>query len=144
MKSFLVTTTKNRESNTKNFIYSNSGTPTDNRTKGYNMYRTICAACHGMGGNGINGVAPPLVNSEYVKESPERLALILLHGLKGPIHVNGELYELNGTMPGLSSNTEISDQDIADIISYLHNAFSVTGKNIEADQIKNLRANPPE
>ena len=144
LKSFLVTTTKNRESNTKNFIYTNSGTPTDNRTKGYNMYRTICAACHGMGGNGINGVAPPLVNSEYVKESPERLALILLHGLKGPIHVNGELYELNGTMPGLSSNTEISDQDIADIISYLHNAFSVTGKNIEADQIKNLRANPPK
>ena len=58
------------------------------------------------------------------------MALIILHGLSGPVHVNGTLYELNGVMPGLANNPKFSDADIYNIISYMNNAFTKGAKGI--------------
>jgi mono/diheme cytochrome c family protein len=107
------------------------------------LFRTICASCHGADGKGITDLAPPLKGSEYIDGSMHRLASIILHGLSGPIHVNGKLYQLNNDMPGLVSNTSISDQDIADIIRFTQNAFAKEGKGISADEIKKLRDKKP-
>ena len=73
----------------------------------------------------------------------KRLASIILHGISGPIHINGKLYQLNNDMPGLISNTSISDQDIADIIKFTQNAFAKQGKGISVDDIKKLRDKKP-
>ena len=72
-----------------------------------------------------------------------RLAAIILHGLSGPIHVNGKLYQLNNEMPGLINNNSISDQDIADIIKFTQNAFAQEPKGISADEVKKLRDKKP-
>jgi len=106
---------------------------------GYKIFRNFCATCHGFNGEGVDGLAPPLENSEYVRGSTKRLALVLLHGLAGPVHVNGTLYELNGTMPGLANNPAFTDRDIKNIISYLHSTFSEGSKGIDVEQIKALR-----
>jgi hypothetical protein len=74
----------------------------------------------------------------------KRLASIILHGISGPIHVNGKLYKLNNDMPGLINNTSISDQDIIEIIRYTQNAFAKEGKGITVDELKKLRAKKPE
>lgn len=129
----------NKISNTKNRIYTRVFLAEDNRTKGAKVFRQICASCHGINGEGIEGLAPPLIKSEYVSEPVERLALILLHGLNGPVHVNGERYEFNQAMPGLIGNKNLTDKDIADIISYVTNAFSDNPKGITAKKIKELR-----
>ena len=76
--------------------------------------------------------------------SIHRLATIILHGLQGPVHVNGKLYELNGTMPGLANNKSLSDQDIVDIIRFLQNAYVHDKKGISAEEIKALRNAPPK
>ncbi len=92
-------------------------------TPGRNLYVRNCAVCHGEDGQGLAGLAPPLLNSEYVSGNPERLASILLYGLSGPVTVDGELYEFNNPMPGLAINDEMSDEDIRYIMNYIRNAF---------------------
>lgn len=134
----------NRIADDKNSIFTDMTLTEDNRTKGAKLFRQICAACHGINGRGINGLAPPLVKSEYVSDSAERLGLIILHGVVGPIHVNEELYEFNQSMPGLVANNELTDQDIAGIISYVTNAFSNDPKGLSADKIKELRNIKPK
>jgi mono/diheme cytochrome c family protein len=129
----------NRIANAKNWIYELASLPEDDRTRGLRFYKNICGACHGPGGDGIEGLAPPLRNSEYITASPKRLALILLHGLKGPINVNGKRYEFNGEMPGIANNPDMSDQDITDLMIYLSNAFGKSTREIDADQVKALR-----
>ncbi len=121
-----------------NSIYVQVKKPIDARTNGLALFRTNCASCHGVDGDGLEHVGPPLKGSEYVKGPPSRLAMILLNGLEGPIHINGQLYEFNNTMPNFGNN--FTDAQIADIIRYLHNAFVTTPvKPITADKIKELR-----
>ncbi|MBM1106533.1 c-type cytochrome [Aurantibacter crassamenti] len=137
-------TLTNISKNKKNSIYTSTSVGTDSRTAGYKIFRNYCATCHGVDGEGIDGLAPPLKNSEYVTESSKKLALIILHGLAGPIHVNGKLYELNNTMPGLANNRDFTDKDIRNIISYMNNAFPSTSKRIKVEDIKELRNQKPK
>ncbi|SDE58055.1 Cytochrome C oxidase, cbb3-type, subunit III [Pricia antarctica] len=122
-----------------NRIFTKAAVAMDTRTKGAQLFRQICAACHGINGEGTDGVAPPLMDSEYVANSPERLGLIILHGLSGPVHVNGKRYEFNQAMPGLNGNPNLSDKDISDVITYVTNAFSRTPHWIKPEKIKKLR-----
>ena len=142
---YLLNTVLNNKNNAlKNSIYTKTEVGTDSRTAGYKIYRNICATCHGVDGDGIDGLAPPLKNSEYVKGSTERLALVILHGLSGPIHVNGNLYDMNVVMPGLANNSDFTDKDLQDIISYLNNAFSYKSENVSVKKIKSLREIKPK
>lgn len=127
-----------------NYIFTLKAGSEDNRTKGAKLFRQICVACHGAWGEGIDGLAPPLKDSEYLSENVERLGLVMLHGLKGPVHVNGKEYNFNSPMPGLASNHTISDKDISDIIAYITNAFADKPKGLNADKVKELRAKTPK
>jgi mono/diheme cytochrome c family protein/glucose/arabinose dehydrogenase len=143
LKSNLTATLNNRQKNELNPIFVREKNLVDDRTKGLKLFRTICAACHGADGKGIQDLAPPLKGSEYIDGSMHRLASIILHGMSGPMHVNGKLYQLNNEMPGLATNSSISDQDIADIIKFTQNAFAKEGKWINADEVKKLRDRKP-
>ncbi len=126
-----------------NPIYTIEGVYEDDRTRGLKLYRKICANCHGIDGAGISNLAPPLSPSAYVKGPPEQLGLIILHGLRGPIKVNGKTYELNAVMPGLTNNETLTDEDIAGIINYVKNAFSTDYRFASAAKIKALRDEKP-
>ncbi len=144
LNQMLTTTLTNRQKEWVNPIFTKSLTTEDGRTHGLKLYRKICSACHGQDGAGIEQLAPPLDNSEYVKGPVERLGLVILHGLKGPIHVNGKQYNFNATMPGLISNEQITDKDIADIVNFLRNAFSDSFKGASPEMIKSLREEKPK
>lgn len=143
LKTHLTLAVNNRQKKELNPIFVKEKNTVDNRTKGLQLYRTICAACHGADGKGIQDLAPPLKGSEYIDGSMKRLAAIILHGVSGPIHVNGKLYQLNNEMPALINNKDISDQDIADIIRFTQNAFAKTGKNISVEDVKKIRERRP-
>ena len=144
LSKLLNTTLDNKSKDLKNSIYTTTTIGTDSRTAGYKIFRNYCATCHGIDGNGIDDLAPPLKHSEFVSGSVERLALIILHGLSGTIHINGELYEPNTTMPGLANNPEFTDKDIQSIIDYIKNAFAEESKSISPKQIKLLRDKKPK
>ncbi|AFK04435.1 membrane-bound dehydrogenase domain protein [Emticicia oligotrophica DSM 17448] len=143
LKNNLTLAISNRQKKELNLIFVKEKNAVDNRTKGLQLFRSICATCHGADGKGIQDLAPPLKDSEYINGSMKRLASIILHGLSGPITVNGKQYLLNNEMPGLANNKDISDQDIADIIRFTQNAFAKDGKNIAASEVKKLRDKKP-
>lgn len=132
-----------KEEAIENPIYSRKFLAEDNRTRGAKMYYEICASCHGLNGNGIEGLAPPLLNSEHVADA-QRLGLIILHGLEGPITVNNQRYDLNLAMPGLIRNDEITDEDIAGIIAYVTNAFSDMPRWLKTEEVTKFRKARPK
>lgn len=143
LKNNLTLAITNNQKKELNPIFVKEKNTVDNRTKGLQLFRSICATCHGADGKGIQDLAPPLKGSEYIDGSMKRLAAIILHGLGGPISVNGKLYQLNNEMPGLINNKEISDEDIVDIIRYTQNALAKEGKNISVNDVKKLRDKKP-
>lgn len=140
----LTQSIKNKNKNSLNSIFVNVLVKEGGRTNGLKLFRRICGTCHGPSGDGIEGLAPPLRNSEYVSGSIHRLTSIILHGMYGPVHVNGKLYKLGGAMPGLVDNQSISDRDIADIVHYLQKSFVKEQKKISPEEIKALREQKPK
>lgn len=143
LKKNLTATIARRQKNEMNSIYVVQTNEVDTRTKGLKLFRSICSTCHGPDGKGIQDLAPPLKGSEYIDGSLKRLAAIILHGVSGPIHVSGKLYQLNNEMPALINNKDISDQDIVDIIRYTQNAFAKEGKGISTADVKKMRDKKP-
>lgn len=135
---------KDREADKKYWIYEQASLPLDDRTHGLQLYRSTCATCHGGNGRGVEGLAPPLDNSEYIKGPAKRLGLILLHGMKGPLTVDGKRYEMNAQMPGILNNPDFTDQDIVDLMTYLSNAFGTSARGANTKMIKELRDQKPK
>src|ERR1041385_2223611 len=65
--------------------------------QGATLFVTYCSACHQSTGLGNPGQAPPLVGSEWVLGTPNRLARIPNNGLTGPISVKGQTWNLTMT-----------------------------------------------
>ena len=139
----LATSDEKRKEDKVNPIFARKSLVEDTRTSGAKMFYEICASCHGVNGQGIEGLAPPLMGSEHVANT-ERLGLIILHGLEGPVTVKGKRYDLNLAMPGLIRNEDISNKDIADIISYVTNAFSDVPSRLKLETIEELRNTKPK
>ena len=107
----------------------------DERTAGFELYSVYCAACHGMDGHGKDKLAPPLLNSEYIDGSKERLGMLLLNGVQGPITVNGKRYDLGLAMPGLKDNSTLTDKDIFSLMVFVRNSFSTSNERIEEEDV---------
>jgi cytochrome c553 len=56
---------------------------------GRRLYIQVCATCHQLNGQGVPGAFPPLAGADWVTGDEATLIRILLHGLQGPIEVNG-------------------------------------------------------
>jgi mono/diheme cytochrome c family protein len=101
---------------------------------GKTLFSGICAACHQPHGLGVEGLAPPLVDSEWVVGSEQRLARMILHGVTGPIQVNGRIYRLD--MPGLGIFT---DEQVAAILTYIRREWEHTAPPVEPATVKAIR-----
>ncbi|MBE7174461.1 MAG: c-type cytochrome [Williamsia sp.] len=110
--------------------------------KGVAAFKTICQTCHGSDGNGVRSLAPPLNRSDWVMGDKNRLIPILLYGLSGPVMVNGTMYQppdYNADMPAIGNNKELSDEDIAQLLSYIRNSWSNQGSKITAADVSATR-----
>ncbi|OOG78054.1 c-type cytochrome [Algoriphagus sp. A40] len=104
---------------------------------GRQKYMVSCAGCHGSNGKGIARMGPPLVGSEWVLGNEIRLALILLHGIEGPIEVSGKKYDAPEILPVMPSHSTMDDGDIAAILTYIRNEWGnqappVTGRTVSS------------
>ena len=97
--------------------------------RGAKVYRNQCAQCHQADGNGVLGVYPPLVASNWVTGHPQVVSRILINGLNGPIVVKGSNY--NGNMPAFgSSGLALSDKDIAGVITYIRQEWGNSASEV--------------
>jgi mono/diheme cytochrome c family protein len=120
----------------------NAPDPAKEFPKGLALYQSICQACHGADGNGVNGLAPPLNNSDWVTGDKKRLAAVVLYGLSGPITVNKKLYkspEVSGEMPGIASNTNFSDEDVAQVLSYIRGSWTNSADKVLKEEVATVR-----
>ena len=114
------------------------------RDDGLEIFENNCSTCHGRDGKGIDKLAPPLYQSEYLEDRDSALVMIALYGLQGPVEVGGKTYEFAGVMPGLSENSEYSDQEIAAVLSFIKNAFSMKPRSVSSRLVGSMRDYPPE
>ncbi|MFO1481896.1 MAG: c-type cytochrome [Verrucomicrobiaceae bacterium] len=105
---------------------------------GAEIYQTVCGLCHQPTGFGIPNVAPPLAESVWAVGEPERLIRIALHGLYGEIEVSGQKWNL--AMPGQGMNPLLDDAKLADVLSYVRNAWGNEAEVISPAQIAAVRA----
>ena len=85
---------------------------------------------------------PPLNKSNWVQGNKNQLIPIVLYGLTGPVKVADHVYkspEINGDMPGIASNDEYSDADIAQVLSYISNSWNNKGSVITAKDITDTK-----
>lgn len=102
--------------------------------KGKTIYNTLCTACHQPHGFGLDGLAPPLVDSEWVLGKPDILARIIMHGLAGPVKVSGRSFNL--AMPPLP---QLTDEDVAGVITYIRREWEHTASPIDVKTVNAIR-----
>ena len=102
------------------------------------VFAGTCSTCHGADGKGMEGVFPPLAGSDYIKANTGRLPEIILHGMVGPVKVNGKDY--NSNMPPMS---QLTDDEVANISTYVLNSWGNPGGQVsKADAAKARAAKP--
>ncbi len=99
---------------------------------GKKVYGGNCANCHQSTGQGQPGTYPPLVNSEWVLGSKERLAALLLKGIQGPLNVCGSTYSA-AVMPAQES--ALSPDKIANLMTYLRASWGNKAGPVTTDEV---------
>lgn len=110
--------------------------------RGRELYTTYCQACHGKDGNGITSLGAPLNGSPWVTEDKARLLTIVLYGLTGPLKIGDKIYEtpeVGGEMPAFGQNDRLSDDDIAQIISFIRNTWKNQADEVHQTEVKAIR-----
>lgn len=102
---------------------------------GRQLYGGICAPCHQPHGLGQEGLAPPLVDSEWALGSEQRLIRIVLHGVSGRLKVLDRTYWLD--MPALGV---LPDDQIAAILTYVRREWEHTAAPVDPATVKSIRA----
>lgn len=104
---------------------------------GKNYYVQRCAICHGADGKGLGAMGPALAGSSWVTGPTERLARIVLHGVKGQIMVKGKMW--NSVMPGHASIDEFDDNTASGLMTYLHRAWGHSGRIVSPEFVTEIR-----
>ena len=102
--------------------------------KGKTLY-ALCAACHQPNGEGLAGLAPPLLDSEWALGPADRPIRIVLHGLTGPIQVEGIQWQLE--MPALPT---LADEDLASILTYIRREWGHAAAPVRPAEVAKVRA----
>lgn len=100
--------------------------------RGKTIYNSQCASCHMEEGNGIEGVFPTLIKSDYFTDK-NRLVKVVTTGLRGPIVVNGVNYD--GEMPA----TDLTDEQVADVLNYVRNSWGNEAKAVLPSEIQQAK-----
>lgn len=102
---------------------------------GQKVYETSCMNCHMQDGKGLEGVFPPVAQSDFLKKSPNEIIDVLIKGQSGEIKVNGVTY--NGVMPSVEY---LSDKEISDVLNYIQNSWgNKNTKPVLPEQVKKRR-----
>lgn len=103
-------------------------------------FALVCSTCHQATGLGQPGVYPPLVGSEWVNGSEERIIRIVLYGLKGPITVKGVTYNA-AAMPVFRRGTGYNwtDDKVAAVISYVRQEWGNSAPAVSPEKVAEIR-----
>src|SRR6478736_5826082 len=101
--------------------------------RGKGIYEAQCIACHMEKGEGLEGVFPPLANSDYLKADKKRAAQQILYGASGEMTVNGTLYV------GEMAAFDLTDTEVSDVLNYINHSFGNKGYVTTPAEVKAVR-----
>lgn len=105
---------------------------------GQTVYMQVCFACHQPTGMGLPGMFPPLAGSDWVTAvKPDRLIRIVLHGITGPIQLNGQPF--TSPAPIMPPQGTLSDEQIANVLTYVRTNFGNKASAVTAAEVKAIR-----
>jgi putative membrane-bound dehydrogenase-like protein len=93
--------------------------------RGRQAYLTHCALCHQDDGAGMDLLAAPLRDSEWVLGDQEPLVSIILNGFQGDM-----------LMPPMGS---IDDRELADILTYIRSAWGHDASYVSEEVVRQVR-----
>jgi len=106
------------------------------RDRGKKIFAANCQTCHQASGQGIPGQYPPLAGSEFTTGGSRRPAMIVMKGLQGPVKVKGQQF---GTAVMQPWDKTLTDQKIADVLTYERSDWGNSASSVTAEQIAALR-----
>jgi mono/diheme cytochrome c family protein len=97
------------------------------------IYTRQCLACHQADGLGAPGMNPPL-DGKDVSGDKGKLIEIVIKGLATHQEIDGNKYQ--NVMP---PHPEMTDTDIADVLTYIRNSFGNKASSVKAPEVKSVR-----
>lgn len=101
---------------------------------GKKVYQTYCQSCHMDDGAGVPRMNAPLIGSQYAAGDKEKLISSVLLGSAAFANDPGRKYQ--NKMPSLAN---LTDQEIADVLTYIRNSFNNKGSAIAPEDVKPVR-----
>lgn len=94
------------------------------------LYQQKCQNCHGIKGEGLANLIPPLTDAGFLKGNKANLACMVKYGIKETIiTIHSKSYE--GAMPA----TDLAPVDIAKVLTYVTNSFGNKMGVIRSEQL---------
>jgi len=102
---------------------------------GEKLYRGACISCHEADGMGAPRIYPPLPGNTNLQSSDPASALRII--LDGAETITTARAPNKGSMPAYAR--KMSDQEIADVTTYIRNAWGNAAPAVTAEQVANAR-----
>lgn len=103
--------------------------------RGQQIYQKSCLACHQADGSGVPNMNPPLTQTKWVLGDKSKLIQMILKGSQGQVEIDGDTF--HNTMP---AQPHLTDQQIADVLTYVRNSFGNKAKAVTPTEVKAVRA----
>lgn len=104
--------------------------------RGKLVYTQRCLVCHQVDGGGVPHLNPPLDGASLIKgNNKESIIRIVLKGMSDRVEIDGEYYSNN-----MTSLADLSDQQIADVLTYVRNSWSNKASAVTPAEVKAVRA----
>ena len=95
---------------------------------GQEIFKNLCEGCHGADGREQPGAAPNIAGSATVIGPAGVPIRVLLHGKEGGV----------GLMP--AHGETLSDEEIADVLTYVRRAWGQAGAPVDAASVQQVRS----
>ena len=99
------------------------------------LFGVYCAACHQPDGRGPQEGIPSLAGSPWVAGSETRLVKIVLHGVRGPIEINGKIYDRE--MPAFGQI--LTDTEVVAMLSFVRRRYGGLNPPIAVATVGRIR-----
>ena len=109
--------------------------PKASMERGKKVYDLYCQSCHMPDGSGVPRLNPPLAKASWVVGDKKRIITVVLKGLEEQVEIDGEYYQ-NVMAP----HDFLSDQEVADVLTYVRNSFGNKASAVTAAEVKPVRA----
>jgi mono/diheme cytochrome c family protein len=102
--------------------------------RGKLVYLQQCLACHQVDGGGVPHLNAPLDGaSAVIGKDKQKIIAVVLTGMKGG-EIDGETYS-----NPMASHKELTDQQIADVLTYIRNSWSNKASAVTPAEVKAVR-----